>query len=124
MSANEGSASPSGEPVHGLSSGPAAIGLSILWAVGIGSGYLPSHSGIILLLVWAVAVPALVVEQQGIIAAFRRSAQLRRGKMEDPGLLTGLHYWLLRSRRGGRSGMYGAQPRAPGIPCQLDRKRA
>lgn len=31
---------------------------------------------IILLMVWAVAVPSLVVERQGMFAAFRRSAEL------------------------------------------------
>ena len=101
------------------------IGLSILWAVGIGIGFIfLLIPGIILLLVWAVAVPALVVERQGIIAAFRRSAQLTKGaKWKILGLLLALGciYWLLSLAVGAVGlGMYGAATAGAGItPANL-----
>lgn len=56
------------------------IALSILWAFGVMLGFvLLIVPGIILLMMWAVAVPALVVERQGVFSAFRRSAELTKG---------------------------------------------
>ena len=56
------------------------IGLSILWALGLMIGFmLLVVPGIILLMIWAVAVPSLVIERQGVITAFRRSAELTSG---------------------------------------------
>jgi len=96
------------------------IGLTILWALGIGLGFvLLLVPGIILLLVWAVAVPALVVERQGIVAAFRRSAELTKGaKWKIFGLLLVLLcvYWLLSLLISAVGlGMYGATSAAGGI---------
>jgi len=56
------------------------IGLSIVVAVGIGIGFvLLFVPGVILLLMWAVAVPVLVVERVGVFDALRRSAELTKG---------------------------------------------
>jgi hypothetical protein len=75
------------------------IGLSILLAIGIMIGFvLLIVPGIILLLMWAVAVPSLVVERGGVFAAFARSAELTRGaKWRILGLflLLAVAYWLL-----------------------------
>lgn len=75
------------------------IGLSILWALGVALGFmLLIVPGIILLMMWAVAVPALVVERHGIFAAFGRSAALTKGaKWKIFGLFLVLLvvYWIL-----------------------------
>ena len=75
------------------------IGLSILWALGIGFGFiLLVVPGIILLMMWSVATPALVVERQGVFAAFGRSAELTKGakwKIFGLCLLLLVIYWLL-----------------------------
>jgi hypothetical protein len=75
------------------------IGLSILFGIGVTLGFvLLIVPGIILLLMWAVAVPALVIERDGIFAAFSRSAQLTKGaKWKIFGLFLVLLviYWLL-----------------------------
>jgi hypothetical protein len=75
------------------------IGLSILLAIGIMIGFvLLIVPGIILLLMWAVAVPSLVIERGGVFAAFARSAELTRGaKWRILGLflLLAVAYWLL-----------------------------
>jgi hypothetical protein len=75
------------------------IGLSILWAIGVGIGFvLLIVPGVILLMMWAVAVPSLVVERQGIFAAFARSAQLTKGakwKIFGLCLVLLVIYWLL-----------------------------
>lgn len=75
------------------------IGLTILWAIGVGIGFiLLIVPGIILLMMWSVAVPALVVERQGVFAAFRRSAELTKGarwKIFGLSLLLLVIYWLL-----------------------------
>lgn len=56
------------------------IGLGIVFAVGVALGFvLLVVPGIILLLMWAVAVPTLVVERVGIFDALRRSAELTKG---------------------------------------------
>jgi hypothetical protein len=75
------------------------IGLSILMGIGLMFGFiLLIVPGIILLLMWAVAVPALVVERIGIIAALSRSAELTKGvrwKILGLFLVFGVAYWLL-----------------------------
>jgi len=75
------------------------IGLSILWALGVGLGFmLLIVPGIILLMMWAVAVPALVVERHGIFAAFSRSAELTKGakwKIFGLCLVLLVIYWIL-----------------------------
>jgi hypothetical protein len=75
------------------------IGLSILFAIGIGIGFiLLLIPGIILMLMWSVAVPALVIERQGVFAAFSRSAELTKGakwKILGLFLVIGVCYWLL-----------------------------
>lgn len=56
------------------------IGLSILLGIGVALGFvLLIIPGLILMLMWSVAVPALVVERAGVMAAFRRSAELTKG---------------------------------------------
>jgi hypothetical protein len=55
------------------------LGLAILVCLGVGLGaILLIIPGIILGLAWSVAMPALVLEDRGIFAAFRRSAELTR----------------------------------------------
>jgi hypothetical protein len=75
------------------------IGLSILLAIGIMIGFvLLIVPGIILLLMWAVAVPSLVIERGGVFAAFARSAELTSGaRLRILGLflLLAVIYWLL-----------------------------
>lgn len=75
------------------------IGLSILWSIGVMIGFvLLIVPGIILLMMWAVAVPSLVVERQGVFAAFRRSAELTKGarwKIFGLCLVLLVIYWLL-----------------------------
>jgi uncharacterized membrane protein len=57
-----------------------AIGLSLLVGIGVMIGFvLLIVPGIILWLRWAVAVPALVQERQGVMASMSRSAELTRG---------------------------------------------
>lgn len=56
------------------------VGLSILLGIGIAIGFvLLIIPGVILMLVWAVAVPTLVIERGGVMAAFSRSAELTKG---------------------------------------------
>lgn len=56
------------------------LGLTILWALAVEIGFvLLIVPGIILLMMWSVAVPSLIIERQGVFAAFRRSAELTKG---------------------------------------------
>jgi hypothetical protein len=56
------------------------IGLIMLWTIGVAFGMiLLLVPGIILLLMWSVAIPALIEERRGIFAAFSRSRDLTRG---------------------------------------------
>lgn len=56
------------------------VGLILLWSIGIGLGMLLLIiPGIILLLMWSVAIPSLVEERQGVFAAFARSRTLTKG---------------------------------------------
>ena len=81
VSANEGIRATFGQSLSaGLQVILSLIGLSILWSLGVGIGFvLLIVPGVILLMMWAVAVPALVVERAGVFAAFSRSAQLTKG---------------------------------------------
>jgi uncharacterized membrane protein len=64
----------------GLSSAVPLIGLVLLMIIGLMVGFaLFVVPGIILYLMWSVAVPALVAEEQGVFAAFSRSRALTKG---------------------------------------------
>ncbi|KEQ51632.1 hypothetical protein [Sphingobium chlorophenolicum] len=64
----------------GLSVAVPLIGLSILMILGVLVGsMLLIVPGVILYLMWSVAVPALVAEEQGVFAAFSRSRALTKG---------------------------------------------
>jgi len=100
VSANEGTRATFGESLSAaLRVLLPLIGLSLLWAIGVGIGFvLLIVPGIILLMVWAVAVPALVVERGGIFAAFSRSAELTKGarwKIFGLCIVLLVIYWLL-----------------------------
>lgn len=100
VSANEGKRATFGESLSaGFRVILPLIGLSILWALGVGLGFiLLIVPGIILLMMWAVAVPALVVERQGVFAAFSRSVELTKGsrwKIFGLSLVLLVIYWLL-----------------------------
>lgn len=57
------------------------IGLAFLMALGLALGFvLLIVPGIILAVMWSVAVPAKVVEKVGVIAALQRSRDLTRGR--------------------------------------------
>lgn len=56
------------------------IGLSILLGIGVGIGLiLIIVPGLFLMTIWSVAAPSLVIERQGVFAAFGRSRELVRG---------------------------------------------
>jgi hypothetical protein len=56
------------------------VGLSILLGIGVTIGLvLIVVPGLFLLTIWAVAAPSLVIERQGVLAAFKRSRELVRG---------------------------------------------
>jgi hypothetical protein len=56
------------------------LGVSILSAIGMMAGLmLFIVPGLILLCMWAVAVPVTVVEEPGVLASFGRSAELTKG---------------------------------------------
>lgn len=100
VSANEGVRASFGESLaSALRVVLPLIGLSILWAFGLMIGFmLLIIPGIILLMMWAVAVPSLVVERRGIFAAFRRSSELTKGarwKIFGLSLVLLVIYWLL-----------------------------
>jgi membrane-anchored glycerophosphoryl diester phosphodiesterase (GDPDase) len=96
------------------------IGLTILVSIGIMLGFmLLIVPGIILLTMWAVAIPALVIEREGVGAAFRRSSQLTKGarwKIFALFLVLLIIYWLL-SLVIGLAGlkMYSAADSAAGL---------
>lgn len=57
-----------------------ALGLIILWGLGVGAGmmfiFVP---GVILICTWSAALPALINEHTGVIESFGRSRELTRG---------------------------------------------
>lgn len=56
------------------------LGLTILWWLGITLGFaVLIVPGVILIVIWAAALPALVVERAGVFDAFGRSRALTRG---------------------------------------------
>ena len=56
------------------------IGLAILYSLGVALGFmLLIVPGIMLMVAWIVAAPALVEERQGVFEAFQRSRDLTRG---------------------------------------------
>lgn len=73
------------------------IGLSIVSAVGIGLAMLLLIvPGVILMLMWIVAVPALIEERRGIFESLSRSAQLTSGS-KGWILVLMLLYWMVSS---------------------------
>jgi hypothetical protein len=57
------------------------LGLALLMGLAVLAGaVLLVVPGVMLLLAWSVTFPALVLEDRGVFAAFRRSADLTRGK--------------------------------------------
>ncbi len=64
----------------GLAKALPALGLLALWGLGVGAGMMVLLvPGIILMLMWAVSMPALVAEPIGVIASFGRSRALTKG---------------------------------------------
>jgi hypothetical protein len=58
----------------------ALLGVSILFGVGVGIGFvLLIIPGLILLVMWSVVAPVTVLERPGVFAAFGRSRELVRG---------------------------------------------
>lgn len=56
------------------------LGVSILFAIGVGIGFvLLIVPGLILLTIWSVVAPVTVLERPGVFAAFGRSRRLVRG---------------------------------------------
>jgi hypothetical protein len=104
----------------GLSVALPLIGLAIVSGVGIMLGMiLLIVPGIILALMWSVAVPALVVERLGVFEALRRSSALTKGakwKILGLGVIIVVAYWLLSVILGmvGLAG-YGAANATTGI---------
>lgn len=97
------------------------VGLSILFVLGMWVGLiLLIIPGIIFILAASVAVPTLVVERNGVFAAFRRSGELTKGsrwKILGLLLLLGLTYWLLSILVGLVGlGMYSAQNFGAEVP--------
>ena len=100
VSANEGRKATFGES---LSTGVRVllplIGLSILFGIAVAIGFiLLIVPGVILLLMWAVAVPSLVVERSSVFGAFSRSSELTKGsrwKILGLFLVLAVIYWLL-----------------------------
>jgi len=84
---------------RGLSSIVPVIVGSILLSLGVGIGFMLLFvPGLILLVMWWVYIPAIVVEGQGIMAAFGRSRELTRGRRWHIfGLLVivGIAMWVL-----------------------------
>jgi hypothetical protein len=64
----------------GLAKALPVFGLTVLWGIGVGFGMMVLLvPGIILMLMWAVSMPALVEEQIGVMASFGRSRALTKG---------------------------------------------
>ncbi len=56
------------------------VGVSILFGIGVGIGFiLLIVPGLILLVIWSVVAPVTVLEHPGVFAAFRRSREIVRG---------------------------------------------
>jgi len=121
----EGRRASFGESIKaGLSVVLPLIILSILLAIGVALGFvLLIVPGIILYVMWSVAVPALVEERPGIFGAFARSRELTRGarwKIFGILLILLVVYWLV----SGAVGLFGlstasAQPNVVDMPTGL-----
>jgi hypothetical protein len=102
----------------GLSVALPLIGLAIITAIGIALGMiLLIVPGIILALMWSVAVPALVVERVGVFEALGRSNALTKGakwKIFGLAVIIMVAYWLLSVILGmvGLSAINGSNPEA------------
>ena len=97
------------------------VGLSILFILGMWIGFiLLIIPGIIFLVAASVAVPALVVERNGVFPAFRRSGELTKGarwKILGLFLLLGVAYLLLSYLVGLLGlGMYSVQNAGAELP--------
>lgn len=56
------------------------LGLTLLWSLGIGFGFvLLVVPGVLLIIIWSVSLPALINERLGVFDAFARSRDLTRG---------------------------------------------
>jgi hypothetical protein len=100
VTANEGRRATFGESIStGIRVILPLIGLSIIVGIGVAIGFvLLIVPGVILLLMWSVAIPALVVERVGIFDALRRSAELTKdSRWKILGLFLALLvlYWVL-----------------------------
>jgi hypothetical protein len=89
-----------GESVStGLAKALPLLGLSVLMAIALVLGFmLLVVPGVILLVMWAVASPALVAENIGVIEAFGRSRQLTKGarwRVFGLGLLMLVIFWII-----------------------------
>jgi uncharacterized membrane protein len=109
----------------GLSVALPLIGLAIITATGIALGMiLLIVPGIILALMWSVAVPALVVERVGVFEALGRSNALTKGakwKIFGLAVIIIVAYWLLSAILGlvGLSGFSNGNPAAGLSPSGL-----
>lgn len=83
----------------GLAKALPLLGLSVLMAIALVLGFaLLIVPGVILLVMWAVASPALVAENIGVIEAFGRSRQLTKGarwRVFGLGLLMLVIFWII-----------------------------
>lgn len=100
ISASEGRKATFGESLGtGLRVALPLIGLAILSGIGVALGMLLLLvPGIILALMWSVAVPTLVIERRGILGSLGRSNDLTKGakwKILGIVLIVFVSYWLL-----------------------------
>lgn len=81
MTAAEGDRATLGECLTtGLRRALPLLGVAILSGLGIGLGFLLLIvPGVILYLIWSVAIPVAVVERHGVIGSLRRSSELTSG---------------------------------------------
>jgi hypothetical protein len=97
---NEGSKATFGESLSaGLRVILPLIGAGLIFAIGVAVGMIfLIVPGVILMLMWAVAAPAVVVERDGVFAALRRSRALTKGarwKILGVFLVLAVLYFLL-----------------------------
>lgn len=82
------------------------LGLGVCLGLAVGLGFLLLIvPGVLLILMWSVAAPALVVERTGVFGAFSRSAQLTKGNRWAV-LGLGLLFWVASSIVGGVSAVF------------------
>lgn len=105
MAFAEGGKASFGDSVStGLAKALPLVGLSLLMAIGLMLGFaLLLVPGVILLVMWAVASPALVAENLGVIEAFGRSRYLTKGarwRVFGLGLVMMVILWILSAMLG------------------------